>query len=57
MTATTKNYRLSKEPQRLKDDKISPEEIDEINKKIYFRYHKLRLKEYGQKLVTPFGVS
>jgi hypothetical protein len=46
-----------KEPQRLKDDKISPEEIDEVNKKIYFRYHKLRLKEYGQKLVTPFGIS
>ena len=37
--------------------KISPEEIDEVNKKIYFRYHKLRLKEYGQKLVTPFGIS
>lgn len=46
-----------KEPQQLKKEKITPEEIEEINKKIYFRYHKLRLKLIGQKLITPFGIS
>lgn len=46
-----------KEPQQLKREKITPEEIEEINKKIYFRYHKLRLKLIGQKLITPFGIN
>lgn len=44
-----------KDPAKLRPGKITPEEESEIQKKLYFRFHKLRCKLIGQKLVTPFG--
>lgn len=46
-----------KEPQQLKKDRISQKDIESINHKLYFRFHKLRCKLTGDKLITPFGVS
>lgn len=46
-----------KPAKRLRDRKITPEEIEEINKKLYFRFHKQRCKLIGEKLITPFGIS
>lgn len=41
-----------KEPQKLKADKITPEEIEAINHRIYYRYHMIRLKLAGSNLKT-----
>lgn len=38
-------FSIIKEPKVLKIDKITPEEIDIINKRIYFKYHMLRLNQ------------
>lgn len=46
-----------KPAKRLRDRKVTPEEIEEINKKLYFRFHKQRCKLIGEKLITPFGIS
>lgn len=46
-----------KDPVKLRQGKITPQEESEIQKKLYFRFHKIRCKLIGQKLVTPFGVS
>ena len=46
-----------KKPRRLREEKISPKELEEINRKLYYRYHKIRCKLRGKKLITPFGVN
>lgn len=51
------NFATVKDPEKIRANKITDQEIDEINKKLYFRYHKLRCQLVGQKLVTPFGIT
>ena len=46
-----------KDPKKLRTEKVTPKELEEIEKKVYFRYHQLRCKLIKQKLVTPFGIT
>lgn len=46
-----------KQPRKLRTEKITEREIEEIQKKLYFRYHKIRNRLIGQKLVTPYGIT
>ena len=53
-TITGVLFETVKSPKRLKPDKITPEELEAVNHKLYFRYHQLRCKLIGKKLETPF---
>lgn len=46
-----------KDPVKLRTEKVTAKELEEIEKKVYFRYHQLRCKLIKQKLVTPFGIT
>lgn len=46
-----------KDPVKLRASKVTEKELEEIEKKVYFRYHQLRCKLIKQKLVTPFGIT
>lgn len=46
-----------KDPVKLRTEKVTPKELEDIEKKVYFRYHQLRCKLIKQKLVTPFGIT
>lgn len=46
-----------KDPVKLRASKVTEKELEDIEKKVYFRYHQLRCKLIKQKLVTPFGIT
>lgn len=46
-----------KDPVKLRTEKVTQKELEDIEKKVYFRYHQLRCKLIKQKLVTPFGIT
>lgn len=46
-----------KDPQKLRSSKITEEERGIIERKVYFRFHKIRSRLAGHKLITPFGIT
>ena len=50
-------FSTAKDPVKLRKDKVTEKELEDIEKKVYFRYHQLRCKLIKQKLVTPFGIT
>lgn len=50
-------FSTAKDPVKLRKDKVTEKELEDIEKKVYFRYHQLRCKLIKQKLITPFGIT